>query len=316
MLKYRLTLGPVLIAVLAALLWLDGWLDTIHLDGIWQDIFLGREYLPSGLILFGIGLTVLPIASWELVRIFKANQIQCSLFVTSFAAILGFVLHYSIPYRVEGLQAVAIVCSGLVFVFVLSLVWHSRNQKIDGVVAAAGGTMFAMIYLGLMLGFFLAIRRWNSPWLIIAIVMTTKSCDTGAFFTGRLIGKHKLIPWLSPGKTWEGLAGGLITSIGIALLFCLWGRSIEQPIPVHPGLTYNFEFSYQFAAIAGFLFGLVGQMGDLTASLFKRDAGIKDSSHIMPGFGGVLDLLDSPLLVAPLAYWMMQMHTQSAPIVG
>lgn len=313
MLKHRLIFGSLLNLLLFGMFWFDGWLDTVKLHGFWQDLFHGRMYLPSGLALFTTGLIILPCASWELTRIFHANHINASLRMTALASILGLTIHYCIPQTgIQPLSAVAIVCTGLVLMFIFSLGWYSRDQNVEGVVAAAGGTMFAMIYLGFMFGFFLAIRRWNSPWLVVAIISVTKSCDIGAYFTGRLIGKHKLISWLSPGKTWEGLIGGLLTSTLVAILFCWWGNNVGEVVvnPInesvnYSGLIYHFNYNPLFAGIAGFLFGLTGQVGDLTASLLKRDAGIKDSSNVIPGFGGVLDILDSPLLVAPLAYWLL-----------
>jgi phosphatidate cytidylyltransferase len=163
-----------------------------------------------------------------------------------------------------------------------------------GVVASAGGTLLAFVYLGLMSGFLLAIRREHSVWVLAWVILTTKACDIGAYFAGRSLGRHKLISWLSPGKTWEGLAGGLVASAVIGAAGLALVRRVEPGLP--PWWT---------GFIAGALFGLTGQFGDLIESLFKRDAGIKDASSVLPGFGGVLDVLDSPLMVAPVAYWWL-----------
>ena len=113
--------------------------------------------------------------------------------------------------------------------------------------------------------------------------------------TGHAIGRHKLIPWLSPGKTVEGFFGGLIFSgiVGAAITY------------------FCHTFAWQQGLVAGVLLGAVGQVGDLLESLLKRDAGVKDSGHV-PGFGGVLDLLDSPLLAAPVAYWILKLVSKSA----
>lgn len=298
-----MTFGPFFIAVLIAIFWLDSLLDGVILPTGAAEI-LGRETLPAGLLLFGFSAIVLPFAGLELTRILRANGISESGWLTVVAAEAGLAVHYCLPNSLGGSEAVAVVCTALVLMFVISLVFYSRRQNVEGVVAAAGGTMFSMIYLGLMLGFYLSLRRWNSAWLILAIVTITKSCDTGAYFSGRMFGKHKLIPWLSPKKTWEGLAGGLVLAIAVAVALALWGQAIGQ-VEYQPGKFHQFSFPIWKATLAGILFGVVGHAGDLTASLFKRDAGIKDSSSILPGFGGVLDLLDSPLLVAPVSYWML-----------
>lgn len=296
MLKYRLIFGPILIVLFLLLIWLDDQLDRAVLTGIWKDLFLERDHPPRGLILFGLCLVILPIAAAELSNIFRANAIQSRTWLTALAAIVGLCVSYSVPARMDAGPAIAVVSSGMILVFVLAILTFSRHKNVEGVVAAAGGVVFAMVYLGLLAGFLLAIRRWHSAWWIVGIIMTTKMCDTGAYFTGRLIGKHKLIPWLSPGKTKEGLAGGVITAMLTGMLFALASRWLPDP---------NDHVSLWLGLVCGVTFGIVGQLGDLTMSLFKRDAGIKDSSTIIPGLGGALDVLDSPLLVAPVAYWLL-----------
>ena len=121
-------------------------------------------------------------------------------------------------------------------------------------------------------------------------------CDTGAFFVGCNFGKHKLIPWVSPAKTWEGLLGGVVTAaltaVGLAALSNTYLQS-EEPIMLG------------YAAILGIIFGALGQLGDLLISVFKRDSGIKDASSVLPGLGGILDVLDSLLIVSAVAYWLL-----------
>ena len=296
MLRYRFIVGSLLIAGLLGLVFLDAWLDTVRLHGWVQELFGGRDHLPRGMAMFLLCvLVVAPLSAFELTHIVKANNIATRTWLTTMAAIFGLVLSYSIPMDTESPVAVAIVATGMIIVFVASLLTFSQHKNVQGVVAAAGAVMFAMVYLGFMLGFLLALRRWHSPWLIIGIILLTKTCDSGAYFTGRAIGRHKMIPWLSPGKTWEGLAGGIISAILVGWLLALaseWLPPGERRVPVWLGMA------------AGALFAVVGQLGDLTMSLFKRGAGMKDSSKILPGLGGVLDVMDSPLLVAPVAYWL------------
>jgi phosphatidate cytidylyltransferase len=136
-------------------------------------------------------------------------------------------------------------------------------------------------------------------------MLIAKSCDIGAYFAGRHLGRHKLIPWLSPAKTWEGLIGGMLLSgllaagltwvgAGLGLLGSILGPETD---PSLVGLLA--------AALAGALIGLAGQGGDLVASMLKRDAGFKDFSQTMPGFGGMLDVIDSLLLTAPVGYGLL-----------
>lgn len=304
LLRFRLIFGTIFIAGLLLVFWVDSRLDYVVLSGASSDLFGGRTYLPSGLALLALSVGLLPFASWELTQILRANDVRARTWLTCFAAELGLLLHFAIPWSTDAAQAVAMVGTALVAMFLVSLVYHSRERNVEGVVAAAGGTMFGMIYLGFMLGFLLSIRRWESAWVVLAIVLITKSCDIGAYFTGRAIGRHKLIPWLSPGKTWEGLFGGIVFSMGVASLLAWWGRSLE-PVVIVGREAYDHSFSAGHAALAGALLAVVGQVGDLMASLFKRDAGLKDSSRLLPGFGGVLDVLDSPLLAGPAAYWLL-----------
>jgi len=299
-LKYRLITGPILILALLGIVLLDDWLDTVRLGGVWQDLFMGKAHPPRGLALFGLGLCVTPLAALELSAIFRANKIMTRPWLTSLAAMLGLVLSYSVKMDTTAIPAIAIVSTGMILVFVVSLLTFSRQKNVEGVVAAAGAVVFAMVYLGLMMGFLLALRRSHSAWWIVGIVFVTKACDTGAYFTGRMIGRHKLIPWLSPKKTWEGLLGGIGLALVMAVVLAAASRAY---------LTEPDHVSTWVGLVCGVVFGVAGQAGDLTMSLFKRGAGIKDSSGMLPGLGGVLDVLDSPLMVAPVAFWILELST-------
>lgn len=297
MLKYRLITGPLLILLFLGIVSLDSYFDTVHLHGFWQRAFGGRDDLPRGIPLFVFSMcVVLPLAAWELSNIFAAQGIATRRTLTAIAAMLGCAMSYSIPMRTEAVTAIATVSTGMILVFVAALLIFSQHRNVQGVVAAAGAVMFAMVYLGLMMGFLLALRRFYSGWWIVGIVLATKMCDSGAYFTGKAIGRHKLIPWLSPGKTWEGLTGGLAAATLSGMLLAWLSHRFLEPVD-HVPLHYG--------ALWGLIFGAVGVFGDLVKSLLKRGAGIKDSSSILPGLGGVLDVLDSPLMVAPVAYWVV-----------
>jgi phosphatidate cytidylyltransferase len=178
--------------------------------------------------------------------------------------------------------------------------------------ATISGTVLGLVYVPLLMVFlFLLAFHWTpvspmstmSPtaaWLLVYLVVVVKSSDVGAYFTGSLIGRHKLIPRISPGKTWEGLAGGLATGILTSVLFA---RLFHVP-GSEPG-TFTFGCIVLDTFDVCFL-SAVGVLGDLFESLLKRSAGMKDSGCIFPGMGGLLDVLDSLLFAAPALYFYLR----------
>ena len=254
--------------------------------------------LPPGLAILVLGMLIVPLAARELGAIFRAGGVKASRRWMAIAATAGLLVSSALPSRIDAVHAVALVATIGAALLVGSLLWHIREKNLQGATAAAGATMLAFVYLGLMFGFVLAMRREHSAWVVLGVLAVTKSCDIGAFFTGKAIGRHKLIPWLSPGKTWEGLVGGMAFAGASAAGGAALAREF-LPGSVVAGL------SYAHAAGIGVAFAAVGQAGDLLVSVLKRDAGLKDSGQTLPGFGGVLDVLDSVLLVAPVAFWTL-----------
>lgn len=297
--RHRLALGPLFVLFVIGVIWFDQWFDTVHL-GSWKQRWLGgpNDTAPPGTALFLFVAVVLVVASRELAAIMRDKGILASKRIVTAAALLGLVVSCLVPSDLRGPVSGQVVSSAAVGILLLSLAFYSRHKSVEGAVAAAGGTLLSFVYLGLMGGFLLAIRRDHSAWLLLWVLLTTKACDIGAFFTGKAIGRHKLILWLSPGKTWEGLVGGVVFA---ALIGGIGRWCLEEWAGVPGGDPWIIK-----GVLAGAVFGLVGQTGDLIASLFKRDAGIKDSSRLVPGYGGILDIIDSPLLVAPVAYWWLQ----------
>lgn len=299
MLKYRLITGPILIALLLGIVMLDAWLETLPVSGGMQRFFGGADHVPRGLAFFVAALLIAILAARELAVIIERSGMMTRTWLIALAAVLGLTVSYVIPHDTPAIEAAAIVASACVVLVVISIVTFCQGQRVEGVLAGTAGVLFAMVYLGLMLGFLLALRREHSAWWIVGVLLTTKSCDIGAYFTGRAIGRHKLIVWLSPGKTWEGLVGGVITSglVGLGL------AALSHRLPAEIDHVHLL-----LGGIAGLTFGLVGQGGDLIVSLFKRGSDLKDSSSLLPGMGGILDVIDSPLLVAPIAYWLLMLN--------
>lgn len=294
MLGKRLIVGTLLIAGLILGLWLDALVDTLPLPGPLVGP-LGRETFPPGTVIFLVVVGVSFLAARELTGMLARKGIVASKRANCTAALIGLAVSTFVPEQTSGVAAVAIVATAAAAVLFFSMVFYSRHQSVEGVMAATAGTLLAFVYLGLMFGFLLAIRRHHEVWTVLWVLLVTKSCDIGAYFTGRAVGRHKLIPWLSPGKTKEGLAGGIVMAslVGAGGAWVLHAAGVGgAPSPM-------------LGALAGFLFANIGQAGDLMASMLKRDAGVKDSGDALPGMGGLIDVLDSPLLVFPAAYWLL-----------
>lgn len=287
-LKHRLTLGPLLIAALVAIVWIDELVRT-------QWDFAGAVLFVAVLAL-GLG------AAKELSTIFRARGITISTPVTAVAITLGLGVTSLTPGDLGETSGVALLASTGVLVLFGAMVFYTRGQTTQGVIGSVSATLLAFIYIGLMGGFLVVLSREYSGWVLLGVLLVTKSCDIAAFFTGTYLGKHKLISWLSPKKTWEGLAGGLVMAAFV-------GAGLTRLLQYD---SSGLELSMIGGAMLGLTFGLVGQTGDLIASLLKRDAGVKDYAQTIPGFGGVMDVADSPLLVAPVAYWLLLILDSSA----
>ncbi|HEY2785016.1 MAG TPA: phosphatidate cytidylyltransferase [Fimbriiglobus sp.] len=178
-----------------------------------------------------------------------------------------------------------------VAVLIAAFLWEMYRYREPGHAAARiANTGFVVAYLGILPSFLVQLRRLgpdSGTWIALTIFVP-KLGDVSAYFTGRFFGKHKMTPLLSPKKTREGFAGGLLGSVLTAFLPALW-------IP-YRGTDFAFYFGF------GLTVGIAGVLGDLAESLLKRDAGTKDAARSIPGFGGVLDVIDSVLFAAPVAY--------------
>jgi phosphatidate cytidylyltransferase len=165
-------------------------------------------------------------------------------------------------------------------------------------VARIALAVWTVAYLGLLPSFLAQLRWWpgdsdhRGAAALALTIFVPKFCDVGAYFTGRFLGRHRMSPVLSPKKTWEGLVGGLALAV-------LTAWALNHYLPALP-------LSDLSAAGFGLAVGVAGVLGDLAESLVKRDCRQKDASQALPGYGGVLDVLDSILFAAPVAYWWLR----------
>ena len=195
-----------------------------------------------------------------------------------------------------GWPLAATACAILLAFLAEVLRYHEPGKALVNVALA----VFAICYVGLLASFLVLLRTVNSTeplWGMVALLSTisiVKMSDTGAYTFGRLFGKHKLAPRLSPGKTIEGLIGGLVTAVVTALIWPLVLIPMMLPQAAAPSLIGWF--------LCGLMIAIAGVVGDLAESLLKRDMRCKDSGRWIPGLGGFLDILDSLLFAAPVAF--------------
>lgn len=203
-------------------------------------------------------------------------------------------------------QHLLLIEVGLAAFLLLSFLWLFLRKNLDGAMVDWSLTLAIAVYVGWSMSSFLLLRGYapvwpfsSEPWWILprgvwwtlVALLGVWGFDAAAFFAGRYFGRHKLAPQISPAKTWEGVAGGLLLSIVAALLFTV------KPL----GLPWY------LAIVLGIVIGCAAVLGDLAESLLKRQTHVKDSGHFMPGHGGMLDRIDSLIFAAIVVYIFVQL---------
>jgi phosphatidate cytidylyltransferase len=297
MLRTRLWMGALLIGLVSAVLWLDpapaypfllllvGLLAI--LSSIEMEHLIGAAYgVPAWQLLLSVLAVV--VSSWP-PRLMGRDPWLCVLATFAGVVLAAFLWEMArfAPVEPAGAEETAAAKA-------------ASGGKPGDVVVRLALVVWTTAYLGLLPTFLVQLRWAGSAEqadpigpLLLAIFVP-KCCDIGAYFTGRLLGRHRMAPVLSPKKTWEGLVGGLVLSM-------LTAAAINRSLDVLPG--------GDLAALGfGLSVGLAGTLGDLAESLIKRSCRQKDAGALVPGFGGVLDVIDAILFAAPVAYlWLHAM---------
>jgi len=194
--------------------------------------------------------------------------------------------------KTEGAVPFALV---LVALFIFLKQFTKKDDS--NILASTAITLFGILYISWFFSFIIKLKYLaNGASLVLFLIVLTEGGDAAAYFIGRVVGRHLLIPRISPKKTIEGTLGGFVVTIILALLFK----------PLLSWLTY-----FQLL-LAGVMIGTVTPIADLAESLFKRDCGVKDSGTSLPGLGGVLDMMDSLLITAPILYFYITAFCASA----
>ena len=222
------------------------------------------------------------------------------LMLGTFAHFHGWLGINGTPARVNDFE------TGFLILFVLGLCVRQflSTSGLSGMTAIAV-TLFGLMYVPWLLNFIQKIFYFpglngDGKFYVLYFLLVTKFSDMGAYLVGSLIGKHKMIPRISPAKTWEGFAGAILVSTGASLAF------------FHFFGTHMAGMNSMHAIILGVVLSVAAVIGDLIESLFKREAGAKDSGKLFPGIGGILDLLDSLLFNAPIMYLYLR-HVLTHP---
>jgi phosphatidate cytidylyltransferase len=263
----RLLTAAVGIPIVLAVLWFGGW---------WA-------FATAGLVA-GLGISEL--------YIMMANEGYRPAILVTFALSLLFLVAAMLPPE----QRLPLLAIGISAALLVSFPVLFFRKKLEGSMLDWSLTIAGAIYLGWPMSLMLVLRGYqvgwgNGIWWLLTLFSAIWGCDTGAFFAGHFFGKHKLAPNISPGKTWEGVFGGLIFAIAAGVLF----TTLPMGVPWYLG------------ALLGLLTGVAGILGDLAESLLKRQMHVKDSGRFFPGHGGMLDRIDSLLFGILVVYIFAQL---------
>lgn len=265
--------------------------------------------LGKRLLVAGIGGPLIIAAAW-FGKIYFLLLVIAIAIISAYEFIILIQKKKSYPSKILAISAVFSLCcivyynridlflpltSLFLFLALFTEIFRPSNNSILNV----SGALLTYLYVGGLMAFMVALRELPSQlsldymaggeWMVM-ILLAIWICDSAAYFTGSRFGKHKLAPTISPNKTIEGAIGG-----GVAGLLTTWICQI----------TFVKSLSLQDALLIGAIVGVLGQLGDLVESMFKRDAGVKDTSPLLPGHGGILDRFDSEMLVMPAVYFYL-----------
>ncbi len=285
----RIFIGFLLIASLLGLLYADE-----HFTGATAK-WLPMQHVPAGGILFAASaLIILPLLALELSRMLRAINPDAPGFVwTLCVALCAFIVGCEHLFH---WVIVAWLAGNILLLTLLPSLIAAFSKKWFTALTGLGYWVLISVWIGWLPSYWIDMRSTLPAWALAWAVLTVKSGDIGAYFSGVALGKNRMAAWVSPKKSWEGLAGAVILS-------CVVGA----------GLTYALGQSLLVGVAFGALAAFIGMLGDLAESILKREALAKDSGRILPGMGGVFDVMDSLLATAPLAVWLLA--KSSAPVV-
>lgn len=285
----RIFIGFLLIVSLLGLLYADEYFTGATAK------WLPLQHIPAGGILFAASaLIILPLLALELSRMLRSINPDAPGFVwTLSVALCAFIVGCEHLFH---WVIIAWMAGNVLLLTLLPSLIAALSKKWFTALTGLGYWVLISVWIGWLPSYWIDMRSTLPAWALAWAVLTVKSGDIGAYFSGVALGNNRMAAWVSPKKSWEGLAGAIILS-------CLVGA----------GLTYALGQSILVGVAFGALAAFIGMLGDLAESILKREALAKDSGRILPGMGGVFDVMDSLLPTAPLALWLLT--KSSAPVV-
>jgi phosphatidate cytidylyltransferase len=277
MLKQRLIFGTLMTIFFGGILILDGYINLP------ADFSATGTPVQATILCVLIVVLIVPghlelshLAAARGLTIFRLFAILCSV-------ALATTWYWPQIFNISADKYLAATATAAVLgLFLLQYIYFGTT----GVLSNCGANLFSIFYVGLLPAFFVLLRIEKGHGELLMLIIVIKCSDIGAYTAGSLWGRHKFSPVISPRKTWEGMVGGIVFAVAAAVLFAVISG-------IMPWFT---------ATVFAVVFAFIGQLGDLAESLIKRDAERKDASAGVPGFGGLLDIIDSLLPAAPFAY--------------
>jgi Predicted CDP-diglyceride synthetase/phosphatidate cytidylyltransferase len=261
--------------------------------------YLLPQYAASNWLFLVIAALALGAGLFEFFTLTKKLELKADASVAYMGAAAFFVAFlFDAPARTPDLL---LLTAALFLIFTLITQTFRFQADFSKMLAGVGVTILGVFYVAFLGGFLVSMRvgfeetgvPFLSSKLLAFFFLVVMGADTGAYYAGKSLGKHKLVPKISPGKTWEGVGGGLFLSSVFAAVSTA---------------TFFPELPYKFSIPLAILMSIAGLFGDLAESAMKRGAGTKDAANILPGHGGLLDRLDSLLFNAPILYYFARFY--------
>lgn len=278
-------IGLILTGVMLVIQYLTRKVDNSFLTRLISGVILLlialMTIVAGGWVLYATALILSLIGAFELYRLLGIREEGKTIGLLEAAGYFAIILYYlSIAFN-WGILQLPVILIGLVVVMAVYVFTFPKYH-----VNKVAGTLLGIVYVGVMLSFVYQTRMLeDGEFIVWLIFLCSWGCDTCAYCAGRLFGKHKMAPILSPKKTVEGAVGGVI---GAGLLGLIYGLLTQGPV-----------IEYIIICLVG---ALISMVGDLAASAIKRNMEIKDYGHLIPGHGGILDRFDSVIFTAPIIY--------------